>query len=179
MSHTFENRQILNTFFLSVEILNVTLHKTKYLGLNNIVFGKMFCFTIHWVMCTNVVVLVKYIGSSQLGQALRFVEEPNSIVALRNSQVSLNCTATAGQTSSSPTRVFWRKDGVRVRPNSNVLVLSSGHLLLRQFRGRKGPQNDEGVYQCFASNEEGTIASRKARVRLAGEYRDGCFRNSV
>jgi len=104
-----------------------------------------------------------------LGQALRFDEEPKSIVALRNSQVSLNCTATAGQSSSAPTTVFWRKDGILVRTSSNVQVFPSGHLVIRQFRSRKGLQNDEGIYQCFASNEEGTIASRKARIQLAGE----------
>lgn len=108
--------------------------------------------------------------SYHLGQALRFLEEPSSIVALRNSEVSLNCTATAGPTVSSRTTIFWRKDGALVRSNSNFQVLSSGHLVIRHFRGRKDVQSDEGVYQCFASNKEGTIASRKARLRLAGKY---------
>lgn len=104
-----------------------------------------------------------------MGQALRFIEEPTSIVARRNSQVSLNCTATAGPTGSSTIRIVWRKDGVLLRSNSNYVVSSSGLLTIRQFRGKNGGKSSEGVYQCFASNKEGTIASRKARIQLAGK----------
>ena len=103
-------------------------------------------------------------GCSHLGQALRFIEEPSSIVAPKNSQVLLKCTATA----STAITIYWYKDGLRIQSDSNRVVLHSGHLLIRRLRDKKG------AYQCFASTKEGTIASRKATVQLAGKYKGIC-----
>lgn len=47
--------------------------------------------------------------------------------------------------------------------------------MIQRFRSRKERESDEGVHQCFASNNEGTIASRKVKVEIAGKFTENSF----
>lgn len=110
-------------------------------------------------------------GSSDSKLPLRFVAEPDSTIASKNKEVVINCSASG----LSRTTIYWKKDGIRLRNTTARVFLSSGHLVIRRFRSKKESESDEGVYQCFASNNEGTIASRKAKIEIAGELVQSTF----
>ncbi|XP_032238593.1 protogenin isoform X2 [Nematostella vectensis] len=103
-------------------------------------------------------------GSSNLLQPPRFVEEPSAVIALRKSTVQINCSTIATPVA----RTIWLKDGARIKPDDRHVVLTSGALRIQSVQGRrKGFGNDEGVYQCLASNRAGTVASRKVTLHIA------------
>ncbi|EDO41500.1 predicted protein, partial [Nematostella vectensis] len=104
------------------------------------------------------------LGSSNLLQPPRFVEEPSAVIALRKSTVQINCSTIATPVA----RTIWLKDGARIKPDDRHVVLTSGALRIQSVQGRrKGFGNDEGVYQCLASNRAGTVASRKVTLHIA------------
>ena len=113
---------------------------------------------------------VSGIGTFETG--LEFITEPADVIAVRNSGVLLNCTATCcpGAASAAGTaNVTWLKDGVLVN-DANRRVLANGSLYIRRVIAKKQPRlSDEGTYECVAHNDIGAIISRRARLRVAGK----------
>jgi len=85
----------------------------------------------------------------------------NVIAVLRNSHVVLDCNVT----STSPiTHFSWRKDGQNLKlPQKRVFLSSNGSLTIEKFLNRR-QRNDAGLYECYATNKNGTLIGAQIYV---------------
>ncbi|XP_030198279.1 netrin receptor DCC isoform X2 [Gadus morhua] len=119
---------------------------------------------------------------------LRFSHEPQDTVTTRGAVLRLDCQAHVDLPSSSSSSstssasysyspvvvISWRKDGVPLAGlvDDRRHQLANGSLVVRDVVHARHHRPDEGGYQCLASVEGlGTIASRTARVAVAGPLR--------
>ena len=97
------------------------------------------------------------------------ITEPESVVALRGSNVSLRCAAASSSTSELT--IQWKKDNVLIESPTNVETLAStndGQLTrYTSIMHMRDVQNtEEGRYQCVISNDFGSTYSQKARITV-------------
>lgn len=97
---------------------------------------------------------------------LRFIQEPTDTVARKNEAITLNCHV---EGSPSPNKITWEKDGQRINADSRRRIGSNGALLIGKIIHKREYKPDVGEYQCFASNSEDRIASRKVHLDVAGK----------
>lgn len=100
----------------------------------------------------------------------RITTHPETSVALRGNNVTLNCIASSS--SDSPMTTAWRKDGEVLydaevqnyaRYQEGELIYTTVlHLLNVNF-------TDEGRYQCVVSNHFGANYSNRAKLTVNGE----------
>ena len=107
----------------------------------------------------------------------RFTVEPQSSYVTPGSSLSLSCDAVP----SHSVTLRWTLNGSLVSPPPRRIDVHEGTLRIGAFSpsgvspsggavvpgGAQG--GDEGVYQCLATNQAGTIVSREARIEAAGE----------
>uniref|UniRef100_A0A3B3ZS42 Ig-like domain-containing protein n=1 Tax=Periophthalmus magnuspinnatus TaxID=409849 RepID=A0A3B3ZS42_9GOBI len=105
---------------------------------------------------------------------LAFSREPQDTVVVRGGVLRLDCEARSDWSypSLAPPSVSWRKDGVALGSfvDERRSQMPNGTLLIRNVVHSRHQRSDEGLYQCVAALEGiGSIASRTARVTVAGE----------
>ena len=102
---------------------------------------------------------------------LFFTSEPKDVVAVKNNELLLNCTAASP--SGVPVNITWLKDGQEVN-DARRYVLRNGSLYFKKIVHRKSRgrtvRSDEGFYECLARDRNGTIISRKAKLTCASKY---------
>ncbi|XP_070535967.1 protogenin-like isoform X2 [Ptychodera flava] len=98
-------------------------------------------------------------------ETLKFTVEPHDVIIVTKNQPFVwECSAEG----VPPIRITWKKDGQNIK-NSVRNFVRNGSLYFSTIVHRK-KQSDEGMYQCFASNEYGTIFS-SAKLRVAEKPR--------
>ena len=90
-------------------------------------------------------------------------EPAHNTYALVGGSASIHCSPTG----APKPHIRWRKktSGEELRGRPRFTVESSGTLLIHDVR-----QEDEGTYQCIASNEHGT-ATKEGMLTVSGEER--------
>ena len=124
--------------------------------------------------CTNVVthviLLFGLAEHSGLVRGLYFTSEPQDVVGVKGSELLLNCSATSP--AGKPVNITWLKDGQEV-DDARRSVLRNGSLYFKKVINRKSrgrtDRSDEGYYECLASDQNGTIISRKAKLTCASK----------
>ncbi|KAF7269193.1 hypothetical protein GWI33_017766 [Rhynchophorus ferrugineus] len=100
--------------------------------------------------------------------SLRFLEEPEDVIADRGQNVTLRCV---GVSSRGHLSVSWRYDGRPLPPQDPRWSESADGSRLHVVRvagNRKTPQGGNvGDYACLVRNQVGAILSRTARIKLA------------
>eukprot|EP00090_Calanus_glacialis_P005360 TRINITY_DN14165_c0_g1_i1.p2 TRINITY_DN14165_c0_g1~~TRINITY_DN14165_c0_g1_i1.p2 ORF type:complete len:628 (-),score=93.63 TRINITY_DN14165_c0_g1_i1:3356-5239(-) len=97
----------------------------------------------------------------------QLVEHPTDIVVARDEPATLRCEAKGDPEPD----IAWIKDGapVKTAPSdaaSHRVLLPNGALFfLRAVQSRK--EDDRGTYWCIASNSDGEVVSRKAKLDIA------------
>ena len=100
---------------------------------------------------------------------LSFTQEPQDVVAIKNSDLLLNCSA-ASSNQGQHINITWWKDGEQVN-DARRYVLANGSLFIRRVKHKVARgRSDEGTYVCQARNQLGTIVSREAQVHIASQY---------
>ncbi|KAL4660700.1 protogenin A-like [Arapaima gigas] len=94
---------------------------------------------------------------------LFFITEPHDVTALRRDSVVLDCQARG----EAPITVSWKKNGLNVRDSEHMYLLSNNSLYISEVENWSGENSDEGIYQCVAQNQYGSIVSQKARLAIA------------
>ena len=89
--------------------------------------------------------------------APHFLSEPRDVEVRLGHALSLHCHATGAPKPA----VKWYFNG---HP-----VSERGEVIERRLRISKFTTHDAGVYYCNATNEEGSIVSRRATVRYHGK----------
>lgn len=103
-----------------------------------------------------------------LETGLQFSGEPQSLIVLKNHAALLNCSA-IGASDDEDVRISWRKDGVDVVPDRRVSIMMNGSLYFRRIvHNLKRHLNDQGKYECIATNSIGALVSRQAFLQVAG-----------
>ena len=107
------------------------------------------------------------LGVIQLNTALslKFVEEPQSATVEHHAEVTLQC-----KTDADDVRIRWLFQGEYIpqRPATNVEI-NGGTLKITSFKFKPKDGSHIGVYQCEATNEEGTVLSKEAVLEKAGK----------
>ena len=96
----------------------------------------------------------------------QFLEEPESMAVAPQSSVTLPCKVT----DTKSTVVRWKFNGDFVKANNARRFQMNGtNLYIQKFKHRRKPESNEGIYQCIATNEAGSLASKPARLSKAGK----------
>ncbi len=113
---------------------------------------------------------------------LYFTEQPQDAVVVKGSPAQLNCSATTE--GGHPVNITWQRDDEPLENTRNRYVLPGGALYFKKITHRKQrgssersttgliERTDAGVYVCYAKdlNNNGTVASRKAKLTVASKY---------
>ncbi|XP_070536750.1 protogenin A-like [Ptychodera flava] len=94
---------------------------------------------------------------------LHFSIEPSDVVVVEDQIFVWDCAA-EGETSIN---ITWRKDGRVTEDDDRRLVLANGSLYFATIEHKKRKVSDEGMYQCVASSDVGTIVSKVVRLQIA------------
>ncbi|KAG4069962.1 hypothetical protein HA402_015186 [Bradysia odoriphaga] len=100
----------------------------------------------------------------------RIVEEPVSTLAIRGTNVTLNCTAIAGASSAM---IFkWKRDNFELSPRhivteSTLQPLTNNTVATSKLIMTDISQENAGKYQCIVSNLYGTSYSQKVKIGVA------------
>lgn len=96
----------------------------------------------------------------------QFLEEPESMAVAPQSSVTLPCKVT----DTKSTVVRWKFNGDFVKTNNARRFQVNGtNLYIQKFKHRRKQESNEGIYQCIATNEAGSLASKPARLSKAGK----------
>ncbi|KAK3587010.1 hypothetical protein CHS0354_016990 [Potamilus streckersoni] len=87
-----------------------------------------------------------------------FRQEPTDTTVAVGKPVTLYCLPPRGEPEP---KVFWRKDGDIVQPDSRIELQEAGTLVISSVR-----KSDTGEYQCFAINKGGERNSKTAQLRI-------------
>lgn len=111
---------------------------------------------------------VFYIGSdANVQPLLYFTEEPSGAVYGANfSTICINCSALC--TVSGAVNMMWRKDDRTIVDNSQEYSISNDSLCIEHF----SKSIHEGIYECIAQHQIGTLVSSKVKVEEAGKFSD-------
>lgn len=100
----------------------------------------------------------------------RILEEPMSQLAVKGTNITLNCTAIA---SASSAMIFkWKRDNFELSPRhivteSNVQSLTNNTVATSKLIMTDISQENAGKYQCIVSNVYGTSYSQKVKIGVA------------
>ncbi|XP_061183938.1 cell adhesion molecule-related/down-regulated by oncogenes-like isoform X2 [Saccostrea echinata] len=109
-------------------------------------------------------VLSLILVSSCLGMVPQFLEEPESMAVAPQSPVTLPCRVSDPQS----TVVQWKFNGDFVKQNdARKFQMNGTNLYIQKFRHRRKAESSEGIYECIATNEAGSLASKPARLSKA------------
>lgn len=100
----------------------------------------------------------------------RILEEPMSTLAIKGTNVTLNCTAIAGDSSAM---IFkWKRDNFELSPRhivteSTLQPLTNNTVATSKLIMTDISQESAGKYQCIVSNVYGTSYSQKVKIGVA------------
>jgi hypothetical protein len=98
----------------------------------------------------------------------QFLEEPVSMAVAPESSVILPCQVS----DQEKTVVRWTFNGDFVKENdARNFQMNGTNLYIQKFKQRRKAESNEGIYQCIATNEAGSLASKPARLSKAGRKR--------
>ena len=96
-----------------------------------------------------------------------FLEEPESTVIRHHDAITLPC-----KVLPSRAVVRWKFNGdYVVEGDSRGFSFNQTDLHIAKFRHKPKSESNEGIYQCIASTEIGSVASRPARLSKTGQYK--------
>lgn len=94
----------------------------------------------------------------------QFLEEPESMAVAPQSSVTLPCKVR----DPKSTVVRWKFNGDFVKENdAKKFQINGTDLYIESFKHRRRVESNEGIYQCIARNEAGSLASKPARLSKA------------
>lgn len=101
-----------------------------------------------------------------LGMVPQFLEEPESMAVAPESSVILPCKVS----DQESTVVRWKFNGDFVKENdARNFQMNGTNLYIQKFKQRRKAESNEGIYQCIATNNAGSLASKPARLSKAGK----------
>lgn len=110
------------------------------------------------------------------GMVPQFLEEPESMAVAPQSSVTLPCKVR----DPKSTVVRWKFNGDFVKENdAKKFQINGTDLYIENFKHRRRVESNEGIYQCIARNEAGSLASKPARLSKAGKYWYNLINNKV
>ena len=84
----------------------------------------------------------------------------------KNGQLTVNCHVT----SQSPILEYdWFKDGEKIVPQKRVYIASNGSLIFSKLVSKKR-KSDTGHYDCYATNEFGTLIGAQVDILIESKY---------
>ncbi|RVE74229.1 hypothetical protein OJAV_G00019960 [Oryzias javanicus] len=100
-----------------------------------------------------------------------FTVEPQDTLAVRGNPALLNCSIHSD--GATLAHIAWKKDGTLMSLVSDERrrILPDGSLFFTHITHSKHNKPDEGIYQCVATFDLGSISSRTARLSVAGTPR--------
>ena len=109
--------------------------------------------------------------------AIYFIQQPPSdVIGHVGGSVSVNCSARSRELGQ--VKVTWLKDGRDVTEgNDRRSVSESGVLLIAPVMTSQAPaaaDDDEGVYECVASDGSVSIISTPVSLHIASQYHYCC-----
>ncbi|KAK3579546.1 hypothetical protein CHS0354_028382 [Potamilus streckersoni] len=125
--------------------------------------ARYFCyFLLCWSICG-----FKFGGAyknNSLDLELSIQQDPQVVFATHRLPFMLNCSVFS---QDAPLTFRWIKDGKPLKNNKHTFVSVNGSLFFSKVihRPRKG-RSDEGLYECFANNKNGTVLGRRVRVKI-------------
>ncbi len=99
------------------------------------------------------------------------VESPVDLSVPRGSPATLNCRAVG---TPEPT-ITWLRDGAPVVPEGDHIVQLPGGSLFFLRTVQNPRSQDSGLYTCRATNREGAVESRPARLTVSCMFRPVSF----
>ncbi|XP_056010396.1 cell adhesion molecule-related/down-regulated by oncogenes-like isoform X3 [Ostrea edulis] len=98
------------------------------------------------------------------GMVPQFLEEPESMAVAPESSVILPCKVS----DQESTVVRWKFNGDFVKENdARNFQMNGTNLYIQKFKQRRKAESNEGIYQCIATNNAGSLASKPARLSKA------------
>ncbi|XP_050397202.2 protogenin isoform X1 [Patella vulgata] len=94
-------------------------------------------------------------GNEEISLGVDFHPSKYVEIAVQKSSFTLNCSVTSTD-KNRPLTYIWHKDGVPLTSQQRPVILNNGSLYIKRIRKNK-KWNDEGKYQCIASNSIGKI----------------------
>lgn len=118
----------------------------------------------------------------------RIIEEPPAqLLAIRERNATLTCSATSSAANAPPMQLKWKRDQVELREETATAAAAAGGAVIFERESTVLPNTNStlatarlrlvnvddahaGRYQCVVSNAYGTTYSQKVRVTVACEY---------
>lgn len=90
------------------------------------------------------------------------------VIAQKNWKLLLNCSVSSDPRYGTP-QITWLKNGVPLTLDNRITKDINGSLSFRKVvNKRKRNITDEGVYDCLASNSQGTVLARRVKLEISG-----------
>ncbi|KAK3096033.1 hypothetical protein FSP39_022221 [Pinctada imbricata] len=107
-------------------------------------------------------------GDIELDLGVVIQPAPPTVIAQKSFPFLLNCSAYSGP-EYRPINYTWYKDGAPISLSRRIKLVNNGSLYFHSIKRRKRRKNlnDQGFYECFLTNSQGTVIARQVELKIA------------